>query len=113
MFYRTFLIKYGEIGIKGKTRNVFEDALVDQIRRALGRLEGSFRVWKEQGRVIIDVEGEEDSYDYDELIEALQRVFGIVGQGALPQSEQELPGHIDGCQCLCRREASGSLRLPS
>ena len=79
MFYRTFLIKYGEIGIKGKNRNVFEDALVDQIRRALGRLEGSFRVWKEQGRVIIDVEGEEDSYDYDELIEALQRVFGIVG----------------------------------
>ena len=60
MFYRTFLIKYGEIGIKGKNRNVFEDALVDQIRRALGRLEGSFRVWKEQGRVIIDVEGEED-----------------------------------------------------
>ena len=79
MVYRTFLIKYGEIGIKGKNRNVFEDALVSQISRALDKLEGSFKVWKEQGRVIIDVEGEGDSYDYDELIEALQRVFGIVG----------------------------------
>ncbi len=79
MFYRTFLIKYGEIGIKGKNRNVFEDALVSQIRRALTKVEGEFRVWKEQGRIIVDVEGEEGSYEYDELIGSLQRVFGIVG----------------------------------
>ena len=33
--YKSFLIKYGEIGIKGKNRYLFENALVRQIRHAL------------------------------------------------------------------------------
>ena len=33
--FHAFLIKYGEIGIKGKNRYLFEDALVKQIRHAL------------------------------------------------------------------------------
>ena len=33
--YKAFLIKYGEIGVKGKNRYLFEDALVRQIRFAL------------------------------------------------------------------------------
>ena len=32
MKFHSFLIKYGEIGIKGKNRYIFEDALVRQIR---------------------------------------------------------------------------------
>ena len=31
MEFHSFLIKYGEIGIKGKNRYIFEDALVRQI----------------------------------------------------------------------------------
>lgn len=31
MNYRSFLIKYAEIGVKGKNRYLFEDALVKQI----------------------------------------------------------------------------------
>ena len=34
MKFHSFLIKYGEIGIKGKNRYIFEDALVRQIRYA-------------------------------------------------------------------------------
>lgn len=74
--FRTFLIKYGEIGIKGKNRYLFEDALVKQIRHALKKVEGEFEVRKEQGRIYVDALGE---YDFDEVVEALQRVFGIVG----------------------------------
>ncbi len=74
--YHTFLIKYGEIGVKGKNRHLFEDALVSQICRALSRVEGKFSVWKEQGRIYVECP---DDYDYDETVEALQRVFGIVG----------------------------------
>lgn len=37
MKFHSFLIKYGEIGIKGKNRYIFEDALVRQIRYAAGR----------------------------------------------------------------------------
>ena len=33
--YKAFLIKYGEIGVKGKNRFIFEDALVRQIKFSL------------------------------------------------------------------------------
>ena len=35
--YRSFLIKYAEIGVKGKNRYLFEDRLCDRIRYALTR----------------------------------------------------------------------------
>jgi thiazole biosynthesis/tRNA modification protein ThiI len=76
MEFRTFLIKYGEIGIKGKNRYIFEDALVKQIRFSLKKAEGAFRVHKSQARVYVDCEG---AYDYEEVVACLQRVFGIVG----------------------------------
>ncbi len=76
MKFETFLIKYGEIGIKGKNRHLFEDALVSQIAAALKKVEGDFSVYKEQGRIYVDAQG---PYDYEETVEALQRVFGIVG----------------------------------
>ena len=74
--YKSFLIKYAEIAIKGKNRYLFEDALVAQINHALKKVDGKFRVRKEQGRIYVDTEGE---YDYDEVIGALKCVFGIVG----------------------------------
>ena len=74
MTYQAFLIKYSEIGVKGKNRYVFEDALVRQIKRALDSVEGSFTVKKQSGRVFVSVDGE---YDYDEAIDALSHVFGI------------------------------------
>ena len=76
MQFHSFLIKYGEIGIKGKNRYLFEDALVRQIRYALAGVDGEFLVHKCHGRVYVDCEGE---YDYEETVGSLQRVFGIVG----------------------------------
>ena len=76
MRFHSFLIKYGEIGIKGKNRYMFEDALVRQIRFALRGVDGNFLVHKCHGRVYVDCEGE---YDYEETVESLKRVFGIVG----------------------------------
>lgn len=76
MYYKAFLIKYAEIGIKGKNRYLFENALRDQVKFTLRWVEGSFHVSKEQGRIF--VEAQED-YDYDGVIEALKKVFGIIG----------------------------------
>lgn len=75
MFYQAFLIKYAEIAIKGKNRFLFEDALVKQLNRALKVIDGEYRVYKIQGRIMVDVLSED--YDYDEAIEAMQKVFGI------------------------------------
>lgn len=86
MTYQAFLIKYGEIGIKGKNRYLFEDALVRQIKYALKDVEGSFHVRKSQGRIYIDWNG---YYDYEDAISALKCVFGIVGICPVVQVEQK------------------------
>ena len=70
------MIKYGEIGVKGKNRYLFEDALVRQIRFALEKVEGEFVVSKENGRIYATAQTE---FDYDEVVEALKTVFGIIG----------------------------------
>lgn len=74
MQYKSFLIKYAEIGVKGKNRFMFEDALVTQIRHALKDIDGDFMVVKESGRIYATAESE---YDFDEAVETLKRIFGI------------------------------------
>ncbi len=74
--FQSFLIKYAEIGVKGKNRYLFENALVDNAKRALDKIDGAFQVTKENGRVYATALSD---YDYDEAVEALQHVFGIVG----------------------------------
>lgn len=77
MQYHSFLIKYAEIGTKGKNRYVFEDALVHDIRMKLKKVEGEFSVTRERGRIYVNAKSED--YDFDDVINALQHVFGIVG----------------------------------
>ena len=75
MEFQAFLIKYAEIGIKGKNRYLFEDALVRQIGHALNHVEGTFEVTKTNGRIYVLAKS---VYDYEETVEALKHVFGIV-----------------------------------
>lgn len=58
MIFHAFLIKYGEIGIKGKNRYLFEDALIRQMRYALKDVGGTFDIHKSQGRIFVECEGE-------------------------------------------------------
>ena len=74
--FTAFLIKYAEIGVKGKNRYLFEDALVHQIKFALKKCEGEFDIHKTQGRIYVEAQG---SFDYDETVEHLRHVFGISG----------------------------------
>ena len=74
--FKSFLIKYAEIGVKGKNRYLFEDALVQQIKYALKRCEGEFVIRKTKGRIYIDAQTD---FDYDETIDNLKTVFGISG----------------------------------
>ena len=87
MVFKAFLIKYAEIGVKGKNRGIFEDALVRQIRYALKRCEGQFAVHRTRGRIYVDVLSEE--YDYDETVEHLKKVFGIADICPMVQVEDE------------------------
>ncbi len=86
MKYTSFLIKYGEIGVKGKNRYLFENALIQQIKYALKRCEGEFKVHKAEGRIYVDVLSD---FDYDETIENLRSVFGISGICPMTFAEDE------------------------
>ena len=72
--FTAFLIKYAEIGIKGKNRYIFEDTLIARMNQALRKVEGSFSISKEMGRIYVNTQG---PFDYQEAVEALQHVFGI------------------------------------
>lgn len=74
--FTAFLIKYAEIGIKGKNRHLFEDALMHQIKFALKKCDGKFSIHKSQGRIYVEAQGE---FDYDETVGCLKKVFGISG----------------------------------
>lgn len=72
---KAFLVKYGEIALKGKNRYIFENILSDHIRRTLKPC-GDFRVSKEQGRIFIEPF---EDYDEEEVLDRLSRIFGIIG----------------------------------
>lgn len=72
-----FLIKYGELAIKGKNRHLFENKLVTNVKRNLKEI-GEFIVTKEQGRIMVEP-AEGNTTDVDAVLDKLSRIFGIVG----------------------------------
>ena len=72
--YQAFLLKYAEIGIKGKNRYKFENALCEQIRCRLAKIDGEFEVVREQGRIFVGAHGD---FDFEDAVEAMSRVFGV------------------------------------
>ena len=82
--FKAFLLKYAEIGVKGKNRYIFEDALIKRIEMALDKIDADFTVTKEAGRIYATANAE---FDYEEVIDALKKVFGIVGICPLVQIE--------------------------
>lgn len=75
MNYKMFLIKYAEIGTKGKNRYVFEEVMCKRMRARLKPL-GQFEVRREYGRIFVEAFSD---YDYEEVMQVLGTVFGIVG----------------------------------
>lgn len=73
---KLYLIKYGEIWVKGKNRYMFEDKLVSNISKRIKEF-GEFKVYKKQNRIFVEVI---DLYDYNvDLIEQMCNIFGIIG----------------------------------
>lgn len=74
--FTAFLIKYAEIGVKGKNRYLFEDALVQQIKYAVKRCDGEFKITRTQGRIYVEAVTD---FDFEETVDSLKTVFGISG----------------------------------
>ena len=77
---------YHEIGLKGRNRMFFEDALVKNLRRALEGT-GYKRVQRNYGRVLIELNADANT---EEVIARASRVFGIAYIGAGVQVPPDL-----------------------
>lgn len=97
---RIILVRYGEIILKGLNRPVFEDALVKNIRGALGSV-GEVGIRKSQANIYIEpLEGEEQA---DRIVEILKHVFGIVAIIESYESEKSIES-----VCKTAHEAFGT-----
>ena len=86
-----FIIKYAEIGVKGKNRHIFEQALADGVKRALAGARGEYHVGGVAGRLYVEAGGD---FDEAEAIERLKQVFGVLGicpAVTIPRTERRLP----------------------
>lgn len=72
MKYDGILIRYGEMSLKGKNRNRFEDRLLTNVSNALSAFP-NVHVSKRFRRMYIDLNGQE----YEPVKDALKKVFGI------------------------------------
>ena len=82
--YNILIVKYGEIGVKGKNRYIFENKLIKNVKNILKPI-GKFNVYKEYGRIYVDLDG----YDYEEIVEEVRKVFGIVGVCPAVRAEKD------------------------
>ena len=82
--YNILIVKYGEIGVRGKNRYIFENKLIKNVKNILKPI-GKFNVYKEYGRIYVDLDG----YDYEEVVEEVKKVFGIVGVCPAVRAEKD------------------------
>ena len=81
------LLKLGEIALKGLNRKAFEDVLLKNIRRRLGKA-GEFTVASRQSTIY--VEPADDQADMDLAEERVRKVFGVVGYARAGIAEKDL-----------------------
>ncbi|MGL4854485.1 MAG: tRNA uracil 4-sulfurtransferase ThiI [Lentisphaeria bacterium] len=76
--YNAFMLRYHEIAIKGKNRRMFENKLVESVKRLLSNLE-NLKVINERGRIIVHLSDwaifSEAQSSY--CIEQLKKCFGV------------------------------------
>ena len=89
-----FLLKLGEMVLKGLNRHSFEDKLQANIHRRLNGL-GRFRVYTRQSTTY--VEPMEDSCDMDAAWEAMKKVFGVVGLSRARACDKDKDAILRAC----------------
>lgn len=68
-----FLLKYGEIALKGLNKPVFERRLLDNIKARLAKI-GKFDIFAAQSTIYVEPQ---ECVDTEETLSELKRVFGI------------------------------------
>lgn len=86
------LIKNGELALKGLNRMTFEDILIKNIRRKIGKL-GDFSVRKAQSTIYIEPRHED--FPFGEALEEMKKVFGIAAFSRALTVEKDMDAILD------------------
>lgn len=82
-----FLLKLGEVVLKGLNRHTFEDKLVSNVTRRLRRC-GSFNIYLRQSTIYVEPRGED--CDMAEALTACRQVFGVVNVARAVPCEKDV-----------------------
>ncbi len=111
---RVIIIRYGEIGLKGKNRYKFENRLLENIRQAL-KVFGKRKISKTYGRIYVEIFNIDDG---KRVASKLSKIFGIVSfsrsrvverditsikQAALEELSQANEPEVKTFKIQCRR----------
>jgi len=100
------LIKNGEIALKGLNRSHFEEILVRNIKWRLRDL-GKITVKRAQSTIYIEPE-DCDFYDFDEAIDRLQKIFGIVMISRALVLEKSMDAILENIADYCADDLQGA-----
>ena len=87
-----FLLKLGEIVLKGLNRKIFEDRLVKNIERRLEDL-GKLEIHRSQSTITLSPVDED--YDFDEADRRLSRIFGIAAYSRAAVADKDMNSILD------------------
>ncbi|MBF0286365.1 MAG: tRNA 4-thiouridine(8) synthase ThiI [SAR324 cluster bacterium] len=102
----TIIVRYGEIGLKGKNRQLFEKRLVDNIRIHL-KPYGQNKVRKCWGRLEI-----ETNYDLDVIKNVLRTIPGIANFSPAAHADLRLESMEDAAKKVIEQELEQYSALP-
>lgn len=80
---KLYIIRYGEIALKGLNRHVYVNKLEDNIKRALHSFDG-ICIEKESGRIYVHCQAKDET----EVVDVLKKIYGVVSFS--PASTAEL-----------------------
>ncbi|ADM70974.1 putative tRNA sulfurtransferase [Paenibacillus polymyxa E681] len=97
MHYDMLLLRFGEFTLKGKNRTRFEKVVLNHVKLLLKPFPGA-SLRKEFGRIYVVLGGE----PYEQIIQVLQKVFGITTISPVKMAPVELGAIIEAAVALMR-----------
>ena len=94
-----FLLKLGEVVLKGLNRRSFEDKLMSNVRRRL-RHYGSFQVYIRQSTIYVEPQG--DACDLEGAWDACKQVFGIAAVARAVPCEKTVEAIVETAKAYLR-----------
>lgn len=99
--HEIFLLKLGEVVLKGLNRRTFEDKLVSNVSRRLRRC-GSFNVTLRQSTIYVEPRGED--CDMAEALTACRQVFGVVNVARAVPCEKDVDAIAETAAAYLRED---------